>query len=84
MGEDAHTKLPLERLVFKSASLEKIRTNPLWIKLETVDLNEYIKWTTLDDAPDSDQSVQAAVAVQFDTRIFELGVRPGWRVLVMN
>jgi hypothetical protein len=59
-------------------------SKPVWIKLETVDLNEHLKWTTLDGSTNSEHSVQAAVASQLDTRFFKLDVRPGWRVLVMN
>jgi len=95
MGEDARTKLvntvnrAIGHVISRAPTLQvgisgEDSNKPFWIKLETVDLNEHIKWTTLDDATDSDQSVQAAVAAQLDTRFFELGVRPGWRVLVMN
>jgi hypothetical protein len=59
-------------------------SKPVFIKLGTVDLNEHVAWTTVENAADSEESVQTEVAKYLDMRFFELGARPGWRVLVVH
>jgi hypothetical protein len=57
---------------------------PAWMQLGSIDLNQHIEWTSLDDSHDSERLMQGTVESQLDTRFFELDVRPGWRVVVLE
>jgi hypothetical protein len=59
-------------------------SKPSFIELGVVDLDKHVEWRTLDDSLDNDHQTQATVASQLDTRFFDLDIRPGWRVLVMQ
>lgn len=62
----------------------KDTNKPFWIQLESVDLSEHVHWIQLDDSMPQDEQIQQNVARELDSRFFELNVRPGWRVLVMQ
>lgn len=58
--------------------------SPTWIELEGVDLEKHIRWTDVNDNVDGDGQIQATVQSEIDMRFFDLDVRPGWRVVVMQ
>jgi hypothetical protein len=57
---------------------------PVWIDLGSVDLDQHVKWVSLEDSVDSDHSMQERIQLELDTRFFELGIRPGWRIVVLQ
>lgn len=57
---------------------------PVWIQIAGVDLSEYVEWIMLDPSTDANEVVQEKIRSEMDTRFSELGVRPGWRVIVFQ
>ncbi|PVH99978.1 hypothetical protein DM02DRAFT_709850 [Periconia macrospinosa] len=79
----------VKRVIASSPTLRSVisgadTSEPVWIQLHSLDLNEHIKWATFDDAVASDQAVRATVLEQLSMRFWDLDKRPGWRLVVMQ